>query len=214
MKIYVENYGCTANRNNAEIIAGILSEHNNIVDSEEKADLVVVNTCVVKGPTENKIARRIEEIKKPVVVTGCMVDSRKEVLDKIRPDAILVSVNNISFIEKAIEQKTNFIDVKEREMKIKLPKRSFDKNIEILQICEGCLGNCAYCITKLAKGNLFSYPEEEIVKAIEKSKSKEIWLTSQDCGAYGRDIGTNLVNLLKKIVDIKKDFKIRIGMMN
>jgi len=220
MKICIENYGCTANKNNAEIIAGILSKKHKLVDSEEKSDLVVVNTCVVKGPTENKIAKRICDIKKPVIVSGCMADARKELVNKLRPDAVLVSVKGINDINKALKNFDNKTKInkkknaEKREIKIRLPKINNDENIEILQICEGCLGKCTYCITKIAKGELFSCPEKDIVNAIKKSNAKEIWLTSQDCGAYGKDIGTNLVSLLKKIVKIKKDFKLRIGMMN
>jgi len=212
MKIFIENYGCTANKNNAEIIAGILSKNHRIVNSEKKADLVVVNTCVVKGPTENKIAKRIIDIKKPVVVAGCMVDARKELINKIRPDALLVSVKNISSIGSVVDKQE--IKNKKREIKAKLPKISCNKNVEIIQICEGCPGNCSYCITKIAKGDLFSCPEIDIVDAIKKSNAQEIWLTGQDCGAYGRDLGTNLASLLEKILKLKKDFKIRIGMIN
>ena len=43
---------------------------------------------------------------------------------------------------------------------------------------------------------------------------KEIWLTSQDTGCYGFDINTNLPTLLKELVKIPGDFKIRVGMMN
>ncbi|MEM4336913.1 MAG: tRNA (N(6)-L-threonylcarbamoyladenosine(37)-C(2))-methylthiotransferase [Candidatus Woesearchaeota archaeon] len=226
MKIYIENYGCTANKNNAEIIRGILSKKHKLVKSEEDADVVIINSCVVKGPTENRIAKRISDIKKPLVVAGCMVDARKELIKKIRPDASLVSVRKISDIERAVSllsnDKIKIEDAKKEikkknEIKIVLPKKSFSKKIEILQIAEGCLGNCTYCITKIAKGKLFSYPERKIIDAIKKSRAKEIWITSQDCGAYGRDKGTNLVNLLKKVLratEKKKNFQIRIGMMN
>jgi len=214
MKIYIETYGCSANISNSEIIEGVLRKvKHKIVSSENDADLVIINTCIVKGPTENRMIRRMQEIKKPVVVCGCMVDAQAETIRKTRADAILVGLNNLHSLPDAIIKKKDFI-CNEREIKLKLPKKSRNKAVEIIQIAEGCLGNCSYCITKIAKGKLFSYPEDLIVDAVRKSKAKEIWLTSQDCGAYGMDIGTNLPSLLRKILKLKKKFLIRVGMMN
>jgi MiaB-like tRNA modifying enzyme len=214
MKIQITTYGCSANINNSEIIEAILIKgKHKIVDSEEKADLVVLNTCIVKGPTEHRIIKKMQEIKKPIVVAGCMAEAQQELVKKIRGDAILVGLNSLKNISRAIKQKKDFLG-KGREIKLRLPKKNRNKAVEIIQIAEGCLGNCSYCITKLAKGKLFSYPEELIVDAVRKSRAKEIWLTSQDCGAYGMDTGTNLPNLLKKILKLRKDFLLRIGMMN
>ena len=213
MKVCIETYGCSANINNSEIIAGILAKAKHKIVDAKDADLIIINTCIVKGPTENRMIKRMQEIKKPIIVCGCMVDAQAETIKKIRNDAILVGLNSLHDLAKAIKQKKDFI-AKEREIKLKLPKKSRNKAVEIIQIAEGCLGNCSYCITKIAKGKLFSYPEDLIADAVKKSKAREIWLTSQDCGAYGNDIGTNLPSLLKKILKIKKDFLLRIGMMN
>lgn len=213
MKIYIITYGCSANVNNSEIITGILEKNNHVIVSEDEAELIVINTCTVKGPTENRIIKKMQDIKVPIIVTGCMADAQKETIRKIRKNAILVSLTNLKNINKAIEEQKDFLE-KNREIKLELPKKNKNSAIEILQIAEGCVGNCSYCITKLAKGELFSYPEELIVNAIEKSKIYEIWLTSQDCGAYGIDRGTNLIELLKQILSLKKDFRLRLGMMN
>jgi MiaB/RimO family radical SAM methylthiotransferase len=69
----------------------------------------------------------------------------------------------------------------------------------------------------LARGRLYSYPEEEIVAAIESALSdgvRQVWLTSQDCAAYGMDRGTSLPRLLRRIGAIPGDFRIRVGMAN
>jgi len=79
------------------------------------------------------------------------------------------------------------------------------------------LGDCSFCITKLAKGNLQSFPKEDIINEIKKRIEegyKRINLTSTDNGCYGLDINTSLVSLLKNITEIPGDFKIRIGMIN
>ena len=68
----------------------------------------------------------------------------------------------------------------------------------------GCLGSCTYCKTRHARGKLGSYQPEAIVKRVKdvaEEGVKEIWITSEDTGAYGRDIGTNIAELLKNVVN-------------
>jgi len=74
--------------------------------------------------------------------------------------------------------------------------------IGVIPISQGCMGNCSYCLVKKARGNLTSFPAEGIVKDVKNALSEgvcEIWLTSQDCGCYGLDIGTNLPQLLQRV---------------
>ena len=77
---------------------------------------------------------------------------------------------------------------------IGLPNEN-DRIVEIVPIAEGCVGECAYCQTKLARGKLNSYPEELILKQIQKGVNegvKEVWITSQDNGAYGLDLNKRI----------------------
>jgi MiaB-like tRNA modifying enzyme len=81
------------------------------------------------------------------------------------------------------------------------------------------MGECTYCITRFARGRLKSYSIKKIVSATDKWLKrgvKEIKLTAQDTAAYGMDYddGTNIYELVSKIVKLKGDFRIRIGMMN
>ena len=62
--IYIETYGCSANQNNSEILAGILaSKGYKITNNPDIAEIIIINSCVVKGKTENKIKRRIQDLK-------------------------------------------------------------------------------------------------------------------------------------------------------
>jgi len=82
----------------------------------------------------------------------------------------------------------------------------------------GCLNQCTYCKTKHARGELGSYPPEEIVARARQSFQEgvcEIWLTSEDTGAYGRDIGTSLPELLWQLTEvIPEGCRLRLGMTN
>ena len=224
-KIFIKTFGCSANYNNSEIMAGLLIEAGHrIINNPKDADLVIVNTCTVKLPTENKVKKSIREFlksKKKIIIAGCMPEVQKDVLKSIAPNASFVGVHHTKEISSTVDKVSNgsLVDLtgKRNETKLNLPVIRKNKIIQIIQISEGCNGVCTYCIVRLAKGKLFSYPEEEIIKQVKsavKEGCKEIWLTSQDNSAYGQDINTNLVSLLKKIIDVKGDFKVRIGMMD
>ena len=233
--VYIETYGCSANQNNSEILAGILSQHGFIVtNNSEIAEIIIINTCVVKGKTESKIKRRIQDLKssgsrKLTIITGCMPETDFKKLKKIDSRSIFLGTHRFKEIINLIKDYSeNKLDEKKQkeylsknpEVKLNLPKKPQNKLISIHQISEGCLGECSYCKTRIAKGKLFSYPEDEIINSIEsdlQNGAKEIWLTSQDDAAYGLDMKNKkikLPELLEKILALKHKFKLRLGMMN
>jgi len=224
-KIFIKTFGCSANYNNSEIMAGLLIEAGHkIIDKSKDAELVIINTCTVKLPTENRVKRSIRnflKLNRKIIVAGCMPEVQKDMLKNISPKLSFVGVHHTKKIVNAVNNVINgsLVDLtgKRNETKLNIPVKRKNSIIQIIQISEGCNGMCTYCIVRLAKGKLFSYPEEEIIKQAKsavKGGCKEIWLTSQDNSAYGQDINTNLVSLLEKIISIKGDFKIRIGMMD
>jgi len=233
--IYIETYGCSANQNNSEIMKGILKQTGyEITNNEKIADILIINTCIVKGKTESKIKRRIQDLartysNKLMVIAGCMPQTDFNSLKKINSQLLFLGINHIKDISRLISdyknnqitnnpEKQKFYLSQTKEEKICLPKLSNNKLISITQISEGCLGNCNYCKTKFAKGTLFSYPQDKILKSIEndlQQGAKEIWITSQDNASHGLDREKNeLSELLNKILSLKHNFKLRLGMMN
>ena len=101
---------------------------------------------------------------------------------------------------------------------LSLPKIRRNPLVEILSVNTGCLNHCTYCKTKQARGDLVSYPIEELVDRAVQSFAegvREIWLTSEDLGAYGRDFGATLPELLRELVAvIPPDCRLRLGMTN
>ncbi len=225
IKVYFENYGCSANLNDAEIMTGILEKKKyKITKEEEKADIIIINTCAVKGPTETKILKSINKKKeKKIIATGCMAEAQTKLLLKNKKDISIVSPDNIDKIDLAVksitEGKQTILTGKRKIDKTKLPKKSYHKIIDIIQIAEGCDSACTYCITKFAKGHIKSFSEtqiiENIIKGLEEGK-KEFWLTSQDNSCYGIDKSkkTRLPRLLKRISRIEGNFFVRNGMGN
>jgi len=224
-KIFIETYGCSANMSESEMMAGILEKQGNeITDSIESSDIVIINTCIVKRPTEIRMIYRIKQLatsRKKLIVAGCMPEARMKDILKIAPDACMVSTHQISKIAEAVKaladgEKKYFVG-KSAEENTCLPRKRGNSLIGIVEISKGCLGRCTYCSVKGAKGNLQSYSLQSIIQEIKNSVSegcKEIWLTSQDCGCYGKDKGTSLTDLLHEIINIEGDFRVRLGMMN
>jgi MiaB-like tRNA modifying enzyme len=226
LNIYIETYGCSANQNNGEIIAGLLERAGHIiVQDENNSDINILNSCIVKGPTLQKMLSRVKELsKKKLIVTGCMPSVMSKQILKIAPKASLVSVNHINEIVKTVnhlinEEPLHLLSKSEAEP-LCHPKDYKNKIIGITQISQGCLGDCSFCVVRLVKGNLHSYDSEKIIKNIQndiQSGCKEIWITSQDCSAYGLDLPQKKVflpELLKKILSLKGRFLVRLGMSN
>ncbi len=218
MKFYIETYGCSANFAESEAMVSLLIDAGHeLVSDESKADVIILNTCGVKDPTEHKILYRMEQLKdRKVVITGCLPLIRIDLVD-IYPQFSYLSPDKEFRIVEAVEE--HLIDL-EKLSKPKLIHKHFRFNplVEIVPISQGCTGNCTYCATKFARGHIRSYEPESIIKQVEyavNSGAKEIWITSQDTGAYGVDIGSSLPSLLKKIITkVDGDYHIRVGMMN
>lgn len=225
--IYIDTYGCSANQNNSEIIAGLVTQSGySITNNPKIADIYIINSCVVKKKTENKIKRIIQDlakVNKQTIVTGCMPDSDSKSISKLNPKALQLSSHNIKSITNILNSTYSLPiiqsnRIQNHEEKVFLPKIPLNKLISITQILEGCLSSCSFCKTKLAKGNVFSYNQDKILKSVEsdlKNGAKEVWLTSQGNECYGMDRGKQeLPELIKKITELKHKFKLRIGMMN
>ncbi len=220
-KIYFETFGCAANTADTEQMMGQLKVADfEITKSEEQSDVVILNTCTVKGPTESKILKRIQELKdgyKIIIIAGCMAQSEPKQFQEFP----LIGTKQIDKVVEVVEEALNDNIIRALNTnelpKLNLPILRKNPTIEIIPINRGCLGFCTFCKTKSARGNLQSYPVEQIKDRATKAVNegvKEIWLTSQDTGCYGFDIKTNLPTLLNELVQIPGDFKIRVGMMN
>lgn len=227
MKVYIESYGCTFNKADGQIIAGVLLENDiDIVDSIEDADVIIVNTCYVKLPTENKVVYKIQKLQemypdKKIIVSGCMVEIDPEKLDKIGPNCSWIGPHQLNKSADVVTGAYCGEVIREcgfsKESKVGVPKLTDDSLIHIIQICEGCLGACTFCCTRFARGPLNSYPIADIVdearKAIENGAC-EIQLTAQDTAAFGRDSGEKLSDLIKEVANLEGDFRVRVGMMH
>ncbi|MEM0016469.1 MAG: tRNA (N(6)-L-threonylcarbamoyladenosine(37)-C(2))-methylthiotransferase [Saccharolobus sp.] len=218
--IYIETYGCALNRADSYVMMTLLkSEGYNFVEKPEDADIIILNTCAVRLETEERMKQRIKELNKlskKLIVAGCMSSAEPATVLSISPNSSLIG-------PQAVEKIVDIVKSQDRKVILEgdralITPRVFEGKIAIIPIADGCAGNCNFCITKLARRKLRSYPLREIVESAKyaiQNNAKEIELTGQDTAAYGLDLGgtINLTDVVNKIAEIDGDFMIRIGMM-
>ncbi len=236
-KVFIKTYGCSFNQLDSQIMASNLKNSgHSITQNEDEADLVIVNSCSVKNGSETKFFNDIQRLKtqgKKIIASGCVPQAEQSYLSTKLKDISTIGTNNLSDIEfvakqtlkgniehilnKTTKRPNEFERLQAEKIRLNTSQKSDNNLVEIIPINEGCLNTCSFCKTKQARGNLFSYSIENIKEVMQKAienGAKEIYLTSQDTGCYGFDIGTNLPNLLKELLKIEGDYKIRIGMGN
>jgi threonylcarbamoyladenosine tRNA methylthiotransferase CDKAL1 len=224
---YIEHYGCAANKFDLEIILAHLTQAGyDVTRDVREADMLLVNTCGVKQPTEDRVLAKLRVysgLKKPLIIAGCLPKINREAIHTVAPNfAAMLDPQSLDRIPAAIraaergERHRVFMSETPR-LKLKQPKIRLNPAIEIISIAEGCVGACTFCCVKVARGALRSHPREMIVERVRQAVAegvKEVWMTGQDSGGYGQDIGTNLVDLLRACCRVEGGFRIRVGMMN
>jgi len=229
--VFVKTWGCTHNNSDSEYMAGLLSAYGyTLTDDKSAADCWLLNSCTVKNPAEDHFRNEIEAGRKQgkcVVVAGCVSQGAPK--SQFLKGLSIIGVQQIDRVVEVVEESlkgntVRLLGQKKSQGKklggasLSLPKVRRNPLIEIIPINTGCLNQCTYCKTKHARGDLGSYPPEEIVNRAKEAFSEgvvEIWLTSEDTGAYGRDIGVTLPQLLWQMVDvIPEGCMLRIGMTN
>ena len=221
LRVKIETYGCSMNKAASEVAAGLLSEKGYEISADDIFDVVIVNTCTVKTPTETKIIKRLESLSKdniPVVVAGCLPGTCPGLAERFASFSFVGT--NIIDLPDALEGAMKGRRLVKIDSSVCEPghhRKRENPVIGVIPISQGCLGNCSYCLVKKARGDLKSFTPEDIVKDVKSALSegaREIWLTSQDCGCYGLDIGTNLPDLMRRVSALDGEYMIRAGMMN
>ena len=225
MHVYVKSYGCSTNLADTQVLQGCLTKAGyKLTQSPANAEVIIYNTCAVKGPTENRVIQALKRIpfEKKVIVAGCLpLINFERLLREVRfngvvgpaaGDEIADVVRRVVAGEKVVALNTAIT----AKPVLTLPKSQGNPVVSVLPVSYGCLGSCAYCCVVFARGQLRSYTIKEVVERVQAdlaAGAKELWVTYQDTACYGRDAGTNLAELLKALTDVKGDFRVRVGMM-
>ena len=222
-KIWVEAYGCSASFADSEMISGlIVNGGHTLVQNQSESDLNLIVTCSVKDVTATRMIHRIKQSQsKPLVVAGCLPKAERQTVEKFAQNASLMGPNSIGKTLQVIETTldgSKVVALDDTDLsKVGIPKVRLNPAVGIVEISNGCMSECTFCQTKLAKGDLNSYRIGDIVRQVRRELAdgcKEIWLSSTDNGCYGLDIGEDLPSLIEQVSQIPEDFRIRVGMMN
>ena len=223
--VYIKSNGCSANLVAAQSMAGLLTEAGFKIVDEIESDVNILNICALNGNSAplDEIRRVSSQYPgRKLVVTGCITRDLIRPIRDINETASLINTHNIYRIVEAVEESLqgNILEALAQEhIKDSLPKIKTNRIAGIIPIANGCAERCSYCSPKLVKGNIFSYPEDYVINEVKNAVSygcKEIWLTSQDNGAYGLDNNEYKLPVLLNAVLEKApgNYKIRLGMLS
>ena len=223
MNILFVSLGCDKNLVDTEVMLGLLaSRGHQIVDSEDMADVIVVNTCCFIHDAKEESIQTILEMAeykksgqiKALIVTGCLAQRYKqEIIDEIEEvDAVLGTASYDKIVEAIDEALAGHSMVQMTSLEeLPLPESkrliTTGGHFAYLKIAEGCDKHCTYCIIPKIRGNFRSVPMEHLLKEAEDLVAqgvKELILVAQETTLYGKDIygEKSLPKLLQELCKI------------
>lgn len=231
MDIFFVSLGCDKNLVDSENMIGILHGNGHrIIQEEQKADIIIINTCCfirdAKQESINTILEMAEYKKtgscKALIVTGCMAERYKdEILTEIPEVDALLGTASFTGILKVIEELTDGQKHSYFEPLDLPPAAAVGRMLTsgthyaYLKIAEGCDKHCTYCVIPQVRGNYRSIPMEDLLSEAEylsKQGVKELILVAQETTLYGSDLYGRkaLPELLTKLAKISGIAWIRI----
>ena len=220
MNILFVSLGCDKNLVDTEVMLGLLAEKGHqMVDSEEMADVIVVNTCCFIHDAKEESIQTILEMAeyrkegrcKALIVTGCLAQRYKqEILDEIEEvDAVLGTTSYdkiVDAIEEALKGQKSLEMTDIDALPLVDSKRvvTTGGHFAYLKIAEGCDKHCTYCIIPKIRGNFRSVPMERLIKeaeALVEQGVKELILVAQETTLYGRYLWGKITSkIIKRIM--------------
>jgi threonylcarbamoyladenosine tRNA methylthiotransferase MtaB len=221
MNLYFFSFGCKVNQVEFENLKMEAILNNiNITKDISIADFIIVNSCAVTEQAVNKLIFFIKKMKKnypnaKILVTGCAAELKKEELKNNFVDLIVTNAGKSNLLSYIKEQK-DFLKSVAFEEKFENVgiAGSLDKTRGFLKIQDGCNSFCSYCIIPTLRGKPRSKQIDEVkdeFKTLLQKGFKEIVLVGIHIGKYGLDLNVKLYDLLKTLVKIKGDYRIRLS---
>ena len=222
--------GCKVNQYETEAMLELFEKEGyEKAETEDYADVYVINTCTVTHMSDRKSRQYIRRMKKKnpdaiIAVVGCY--------SQVSPEEIL-SIDEVNLVmgtndRKKIVEEVKKIDASRKVstvddiMKVKAFEeieinKTNGKTRAFLKIQDGCDRYCSYCIIPYARGRVRSRDLESIVKEVENLAAngyKEVVLTGIHVASYGKDIketDIKLLDVIKQINDIEGIERIRLS---
>lgn len=223
MKIFIETLGCPKNFNDTQVAKGILlGSGNEIAETAEDADVIMINTCGFINDAKKESIERIfdfctyKDEGKKIVVSGCLAKRyADELFDEMPEVDCFIGVNEYERLPEILEKLNANRDERQKVVTdcfdSVLPKleRKLDDNCfsSTLKIAEGCNNRCAYCVIPSIRGDYRSKTVEDIIAEAEELAAagcKELIFIAQDVTNYGIDLygEYKLPELLRRVCKV------------
>ena len=223
--IFIETYGCQMNVYDTELIKSILTQKSHtITDTEEAADIVMLNTCSVRENANNKIYNRVHEIKhkdpnKLIGVLGCMATNFKtELLDNQRLKIdFIAGPDNYKQLPQLIEEvsltgnKKFDVTLSEFETYSDITPTRKDGVNAWIAIMRGCNNFCTFCVVPYTRGRERSRDPHNIVEEVKKLVTEgftQVTLLGQNVNSY-KSGNYDFTDLMKMVSDVEGIKRIR-----
>ena len=224
MKLLFISLGCDKNLVDSEEMLGLLTANGHeIVDDEEQAEAIIINTCCFINDAKEESVETILEMAeykksgscKVLIVTGCMAQRYKqEIIEEIPEVDAVLGTTSYEDILKAVEEGQKGNRFQEFKSIDHLPGELGDRvlttggHFGYLKIAEGCDKHCTYCIIPKLRGRFRSVPMDRLIRQAQRMAEqgvKELILVAQETTVYGVDLygKKSLHVLLEELCKIK-----------
>lgn len=228
MKAAFYTLGCKVNQYESEAMAEQLIKNGyTVVNSDEKADVYIINSCTVTASGDQKTRQAVRKFKKNnpdscVVLTGCMPQAYPEKAKELfEADIVIGNKNNdllVQTVNKYFEKKKRLINIELHEksdpFRGTLISDFQNRTRAFLKIQDGCNRFCTYCIIPTSRGRSRSKPLEDIKKELDAIASKgykEVVLVGINLSSYGKDIGKKFTDAIKLACNTQGIERVRLG---
>lgn len=207
MNFYIKTYGCQMNERDSEAVSALLARHDySHVDDESEAEIVIVNTCSVRGKAEHKalgklgllVAGKHDYSCRIVGAMGCMVQRLKsDIFEKVPGLDFAIGTHSLSrlpgVLDLVLTGSGHILDAGESEERFDdLCGHMTGSTSTFVNILLGCDRKCTYCVVPHVRGKEWSRPADRIVEEIKRFVSDggmEVTLLGQSVMSYGRRNG-------------------------
>lgn len=213
---FIWTIGCQMNEADSAKVASMLQEVGyQPTTDEEEADIIVLNSCVVRQAAEDRVAGKLNSLARlkrakpemPMVLTGCMVTKQQEKLREAFPHVdLFFDPSDFDKMQQVVPELAELEDDLDLLPHYYQPQtdagtKGFTAYVPIIY---GCNFLCSYCIVPYRRGKETSRPLQDIVTEVEKivaSGVREVTLLGQTVNAYGHDLPDKpgLADLLRAI---------------
>lgn len=212
MKVKFFTLGCKVNQYETQALRDFFLSYGMQEVKQGPANLYCVNTCTVTHKADVKSLKYIRKLRREypkatILVTGCLVEKDKKLIQSQGADIIVPQSKKQEILDLFDKHKLSGTDI--WSLKI----QSFLHNRAFVKIQDGCDNYCSFCKVRLVRGKSRSRSSREIIQEIQRLIEKgfrEIVLVGINLGSW-KEKSLNFVSLLSKIHKLKNLGRLRLS---